>query len=165
VILTYNGVSSNAVSTTIAARAPRILSFPLTVGGQSYQYGIIVNAADGSFPIPATPGLLSHPAKLGDTLTIYALGLGLTDQSVTDGAASPTSPLANAPVSYITIGGGFYYPVQDGTIQFAGLAPGFVGLYQINLTIPQDAPLGNLIALELHQGTATSNQVYIAISK
>jgi uncharacterized protein (TIGR03437 family) len=164
VTLTYNGVSSNTVSTTVVAQAPRILFFPLTVGGQSYRYAIAVNASDGSFPIPTTPGLNSHPAKLGDTLTIYALGLGLTDKSVADGAASPTSPLANAPVSYITIGGGFYYPVQDGSITFAGLAPGFVGLYQINMTIPQDAPVGSTIALQLHQPNGFSNQVYIAIS-
>jgi len=164
VTLTYNGVTSNTVSTTIAAQAPRILSFPLTVGGQSYKYGIIVNASDGSYPVPTTAGLFSHPAKIGDTVTIYALGMGVTNQNVADGAASPSSPLATVPVSYITIGGGFYYPVQDGTIQFAGLAPGFVGLYQINLTIPQDAPTGNAIALELHQGSAVSNQVFMAIS-
>ena len=164
VILTYNGISSNAVSTTIVAQAPRILYFPLTVGGYSYRYAIATNASDGSFPIPVTAGLNSHPAKLGDTLTIYALGLGVTDKSVADGTASPTSPLANSPVSYITIGGGFYYPVQDGAITFAGLAPGFVGLYQINMRIPQDAPIGNTIAMELHQPNGISNQVYIAIS-
>jgi uncharacterized protein (TIGR03437 family) len=135
------------------------------VGGKSFQYGIMINSADGSYPVPTTPGLFSHPAKLGDTLTIYALGLGLTDQNVADGAASPTSPLANVPVSYFTIGGGFDYPVQDGAILFAGLAPGFVGLYQINMTIPMDAPVGNSVGLQLHQGSATSNPVYLAISK
>jgi uncharacterized protein (TIGR03437 family) len=165
VTLSYNGVSSNPVSTTIVAQVPRILTFPLTVGGKSFQYGIMINSADGSYPVPTTPGLFSHPAKLGDTLTIYALGLGLTDQNVADGAASPTSPLANVPVSYFTIGGGFDYPVQDGAILFAGLAPGFVGLYQINMTIPMDAPVGNSVGLQLHQGSATSNPVYLAISK
>ena len=169
VTLIYNGVSSNTVSTNIAARAPRILSFPLTTNGRSYQFGIMVNAADGSFPIPTTPGLLSHPAKRGDTVTVYMLGLGLTDQQVADGVASPSSPLANTPVPTVIIGGGFDGTASDGVVQFSGLAPGFVGLYQLNVTIPADAPLGNAIAFVLQFGTGTSNPVtsnpvYLAIS-
>jgi uncharacterized protein (TIGR03437 family) len=169
VTLTYNGTASNTVSTNIAARAPRILSFPLSTGGRTYEYGIMINATDGSYPVPTTPGLFSHPAKRGDTLTIYALGLGLTDQSVADGAPSPSSPLANTPVPTVIIGGGFDGTASDGAVLFSGLAPGFVGLYQINVTIPSDAPLGNAIGLEIQFGlgtnsSVTSNPVYVAIS-
>jgi uncharacterized protein (TIGR03437 family) len=169
VTLLYNGVSSNTVSTNIAARAPRILSFPLAANGRSYQFGIMINASDGSYPVPTTPGLFSHPAKRGDTVTVYMLGLGLTDQQVADGAASPTSPLANTPTPTVIIGGGFDGTASDGAVQFCGLAPGFVGLYQLNVTIPSDAPLGNAIAFELQFGSGTSspvtsNPVYLAIS-
>jgi uncharacterized protein (TIGR03437 family) len=164
VTLTYNGVSSNTVSATIAARAPRILYFPLTVNSQTYYYGIMTNASDGSFPVPTTPGLFSHPAKRGDTVTIYALGLGATNPTVADGAASPSSPLASTPLPTVIIGGGFTGTASDGTVIFSGLAPGFVGLYQINVTIPQDAPLGNAVALEIQLASATSNPVFLAIS-
>jgi uncharacterized protein (TIGR03437 family) len=164
VTLSYNGVSSNTVSTTIAERAPRILSFPLANAGRRYQYGIMINSADGSFPIPTTPGLLSHPAKRGDTLTVYLLGMGLTNPAVRDGVASPTSPLAITPTPTVIIGGGFDGTASDGAVQFSGLAPGFVGLYQINVTIPSDAPLGNAIAFEIQIDNATSNTVYLAIS-
>ncbi len=165
VTLSYNGVSSNTVSTTVVARAPRILYFQLTnSSGQTYDYGIMINSSDGSFPIPTTPGLVSHPAKRGDTVTIYALGFGLTDQNVADGAASPTSPLANTPAPTVIIGGGFAGTASDGTVLFSGLAPGYVGLYQLNVTIPPDAPLGNAVALEVQIAGATSNPVYLAIS-
>jgi uncharacterized protein (TIGR03437 family) len=165
VTLTYNGVASNTVSTNIAATAPRILYFPLTnSSGETFFYGIMINASDGSYPVPTTPGLFSHPAKRGDTLTIYALGLGLTDQTVADGAASPFSPLANTPPPTVIIGGGFTGTATDGTVQFSGLTPGSVALYQINVVIPQDAPLGNAVALEIQLGSATSNPVYLAIS-
>jgi len=170
VTLTYNGVSSNTVSTTIAARAPKLLYFPLAESGQTFYYGIIVNSSDGSFPVPTTAGLLSHPAKPGDTLTIYGLGFGLTNQSVADGAASPSSPLAVTPVPSVILGGGFAGTATDGTVLFSGLTPGSVGLYQINLTLPADSPIGNAIALEIQltdpstNAIYTSNPVYLAIS-
>jgi uncharacterized protein (TIGR03437 family) len=164
VTLTYNGVSSNSVSVNVVARAPRILYFQLPEAGRTYDYGIMTNFADGSFPVPTTPGLFSHPAKRGDTLTIYVIGMGLTDQSVPDGVASPSSPLANTPLPTVIIGGGFDGTASDGAVLFSGLAPGFVGLYQVNVTIPPDAPLGNAIALEIQVDGATSNPVYLAIS-
>jgi uncharacterized protein (TIGR03437 family) len=46
---------------------------------------------------------------------------------------------------------------------YAGLAPGSVGVYQVNVQIPDNAPTGNAVALALSAGGATSNAVTIAI--
>jgi len=46
---------------------------------------------------------------------------------------------------------------------FAGLAPGFVGLFQVNAQIPPGAPSGNAVTLAISVGGAISNQVTIAI--
>jgi len=46
---------------------------------------------------------------------------------------------------------------------FAGLAPGFVGLFQVNAQIPAGAPSGNAVTLAISVGGAISNQVTIAI--
>jgi uncharacterized protein (TIGR03437 family) len=46
---------------------------------------------------------------------------------------------------------------------YAGLAPGLVGLYQVNVQVPNDAPTGNAVSLALSVGGATSNTVTIAI--
>jgi len=43
------------------------------------------------------------------------------------------------------------------------LAPGAVGLYQVNVQIPDNAPTGNAIGLVVSVGGATSNTVTIAI--
>uniref|UniRef100_Q01ZC1 Metallophosphoesterase n=1 Tax=Solibacter usitatus (strain Ellin6076) TaxID=234267 RepID=Q01ZC1_SOLUE len=73
------------------------------------------------------------PAAPGETLTIYMTGLGQVDGKLAAGQAAPSTPLLHvlAPVL-----------VQIGTAQvspdFAGLAPGFVGLYQVNVAVPQD---------------------------
>src|ERR1700676_1522415 len=67
-------MESNIVSLGIASRAPRLL----LLGGSPY--GAITNFSDGSIAAPAGlfPGVNTHPAHVGDTLTIYAIGLGVT---------------------------------------------------------------------------------------
>ena len=70
-----DGQASNLVTVTIGSRAPRLLRF--NIG----DYGAIVNGQDGSYPLPegAIPGVNTHPARPGDTLIIYAIGLGDTN--------------------------------------------------------------------------------------
>ena len=153
-----NQQAGNQVSIRIAARAPKLLR--LGIG----EYGILVNQ-DQSFPIPATPGINSRPARAGDVLTMYALGLGQTTPAVTSGAASPTSPLASiAPESSVTFGigdpNGSSLPVKP---QFIGLTPNFVGLYQVNVQVPSDSPKGARVVLELSVGQVASNRVEIAV--
>ena len=154
-----NGQVGNPISIRVSARAPKLLR--LGIG----EYGILVNQ-DGSFPIPTTPGINSRPARVGEVLTMYALGLGTTVPSVVSGAASPSLPLANVTTpSTVTFGvgavGGSADPVRP---QFIGLSPGFVGLYQINVAVPANSPKGNRIGIELNFGpTITSNRVEIAV--
>ncbi len=168
VTLTYNGVSSNTVSATIAARAPRILYFPLTEAGLSTYYGVIINSSDGSLPIPITAGYNGHPAKAGDTLTVYVLGMGATNQTVADGAASPSSPLAITPtptVNLVGYGGPFGPMAQDAVVQYSGLTPGSTSLYQVNVTLPADTPIADAVALQIFLNGVASNTVYLAVSK
>ncbi len=86
---------------------------------------------------------------------MYATGLGGTFASTADGIAGSGSVLApNIPTA--TIG---EIPAKVG---FAGIA-GYVGLYQINVTVPQGAPSGSAVPLVLTIGSVTSNTVTIAI--
>ena len=57
----------------------------------------------------------------------------------------------------VTIGG------VSATVSFSGLAPGFVGLYQVNVTVPDNAPMGDAVPVILNIGGATSNTVTIAV--
>jgi minor extracellular serine protease Vpr len=80
-----------------------------------------------------------NPALPGDVIILYATGLGPVPLNVPDGYAAPYDPLAyTADPSQVLIDG------EPCTIYFSGLAPGFVGLYQINLRVPYDARRGNL---------------------
>jgi uncharacterized protein (TIGR03437 family) len=49
------------------------------------------------------------------------------------------------------------------TVQFAGLAPGFVGLGQVNILIPPDAPKGDAVPLILKINDQTSKPTPVAI--
>jgi len=156
--LERNGETSNVISAQIAPRAPRILR--LGIG----DYGTIVNQ-DGSFPIPVTPGIASHPAKAGDVLVIYALGLGETVPPVASGAGAPAAePLARVPLPpkvYFT-GGSAGMPAAVDPL-FVGLTPNFVGLFQINVAVPAAPPTGDAVSLYLDDGTYRSNIVKLAI--
>jgi uncharacterized protein (TIGR03437 family) len=153
------GQRGNPVSMQIGRSSPRLLR--LTVN----DHGIAVNQ-DGSFPIPRTPGLNSRPARVGETLTMYAIGFGQTDPPVQSGAAAPVSPLGNAPGRFrVLFGtpGPFAGPIEV-TPLYAGLTPNFVGLYQVNVTIPENAPRGNAVPVSLvSDEDGTSNRVTIAI--
>jgi uncharacterized protein (TIGR03437 family) len=48
-------------------------------------------------------------------------------------------------------------------VQFSGMAPGYVGLWQINAQIPQSVTPGNAVPLVVTAGGATSNTVTIAV--
>jgi uncharacterized protein (TIGR03437 family) len=134
-----DGQLSNKVSVDVTARAPRLLL--IGVG----TYGAIVNQ-DGSIPMPvgSFPGVNTHPAKAGDTLTIYAIGLGVTSPQPGSGQAAPASePLARlTSVPTVSFGGGI--GGITATPLFAGLTPTYAGLYQVNVTIPQGTPKGTI---------------------
>ena len=152
-----DGQASNLVSVDIAARAPRLL-----LGGVGL-YGAITNL-DYSRPMPdgSFPGVATHAAKAGDTLTLYAIGLGPTSPYVAAGQPAPSSePLARlTSTPMVTFGGGL--GGATATPLFAGLTPTYAGLYQVNVTIPDGAPKGN-VYVSLAFSDSTSNSVLIFI--
>jgi uncharacterized protein (TIGR03437 family) len=101
----------------------------------------------------------SHPATAGSTyLQIYCMGLGAVSNQPVSGAASPVSPLAQTSITpQVTIGG-----VQVTSI-FSGLAPYYVGLYQVNVLVPASVTAGSAVPVTLSLNGATSNTVTIAV--
>ncbi len=79
-----------------------------------------------------------NPARRGQPVQLYVNGLGPVDNQPASGEPSPAEQLARTRVSpVVTIGG---RPAQ---VLFSGLAPNLVGLYQINVMVPADAPSGS----------------------
>jgi uncharacterized protein (TIGR03437 family) len=153
-----DGTRGNTITARVDPAVPRIMR--LGVGN----YGIIVNNTDGTFPMPATPGIPSRAAKAGEALVIYALGLGPTDVTVLSGAPSPAAePLARVSGTSVTFGGTGPFGGVPVTPLFSGLTPNYVGLYQVNVIIPDGAPRGDAVAIRVDVNAAPGNTVYLAI--
>jgi uncharacterized protein (TIGR03437 family) len=101
----------------------------------------VVRWNDGELVTPTNP---IHP---NDWLEIYLTGMGPTTPAVPAGLPGPSNPFAmvQTPPS-VTLGG---YPL---TVAYAGMAPGEVGVYQIDAFVPFGVPLGMDIPLEISQG-------------
>jgi uncharacterized protein (TIGR03437 family) len=160
-----NGTPGNSRSVAVNAAAPRDLNFNAFLAGN---YGAIVNGSDGSLTLPSStsiPGFKSHPAKPGDTVIIYGIGFGQTTPGAVEGqAATSKAPLETISNVTATFGGGFTGRPTTGNVLFSGLTPTAVGLYQVNVSVPSDSPLGALVPVTLVVNGTQSNTVYLAVS-
>jgi uncharacterized protein (TIGR03437 family) len=107
-------------------------------------------------PTGAYPG--SHPASQGSVIQVFCTGLGAVTNPPGVGAAAPNSPLSYTVATVTATIAGVNAPVI-----FAGLAPGFIGLYQVNVTVPFGTPVAGAVPLVLSVGSAVSNTATIAV--
>jgi uncharacterized protein (TIGR03437 family) len=78
-----------------------------------------------------------NPAGRASALTVYLTGQGVITPSLSSGAAATSRPLVRCPLPTKAWIGGAVAPLQ-----FVGMAPGLVGVLQVNLIVPQGAPEG-----------------------
>ncbi len=126
---------------------------PVTPGVARFSTGqVIAQHSDFSLVTPQSP------AKPGEYLVIYLAGLGATSQAVSDGFASPASPLASANTpAMVTVNG------EAAKVLFSGLTPGLAGLYQVNFQVPTDAPTGSLQVV-ISQGSVLANDSVLVVA-
>ena len=149
-----NEAASQPIEVPLATTAPGLFSTNAAGTGQ----GAILLANTGA--IAARIGFLpgSQPATRGSFISIYCTGLGpVRNQPPTGSPAFANPPSTGIAIPTVTIGS------KSATVVFSGLAPGFVGLYQIDVQVPFDAPVGDSIPVTLSIGTATSNTVSVAV--
>jgi uncharacterized protein (TIGR03437 family) len=118
-----------------------------------YVYG--THAADGN--LIGRPGLFlnaSAPVKPGENIYVLVNGLGTTDVPVVSGALSQTGNLS-APFPVVRIGG------IPATVNSAGLLG--IGTYMIQLTVPGNAPDGDLLLSATYNGSSTQPNLMITI--
>ena len=86
--------------------------------------------ADGKLISPASP------AKAGEIIVLYATGLGGTVPQAPYGEIPQTAALLKNITAFKVLLNG--NPLDPARIYYAGVAPGFAGLYQVNLALPDD---------------------------
>jgi|CZKS01.1.fsa_nt_gi uncharacterized protein (TIGR03437 family) len=122
-----NGQASNVVTEFVNLTTPGV--FTQDESGSGYAAALHVNGS------PVTP---ASPAQAGETVAVYMSGLGTVFPAILDGVGAPSNPPSttsntfNADISGTTA-----------NIAFQGLAPGFAGLYQVNIQIPTGLTAGD----------------------
>jgi len=117
VIVTRDGQPSASVDVPLAAVQPGVYTRDGTEA-------IAVHAADYSLADAA------HPLRADEYAFVYVSGLGPVANAPATGSGGPASPPATASADVRVTLAGVNCPVQ-----FAGLAPGFVGVYQVNFRV------------------------------
>jgi uncharacterized protein (TIGR03437 family) len=146
--VTRDGNRSHYVDVAIAAAAPGVFTVSQTGTGQAV-------AVDGASQVMLVDA--NNPALRGNVIVIYCEGLGAVDQQVPAGSASPTPPARVVRAVTVTVGG------VPAMVQFAGLTPGSVALYQINVVVPERAPVGPAVPLIVSVADQPSRAATIAV--
>jgi uncharacterized protein (TIGR03437 family) len=154
---------SDPVPVPVAIVSPALFTFEFGAGRVA-ALNVKVSADDGVIdgsvaqPEGIFPGVPSQPAKLGGVVTLFANGLGPTEPpAVTADNSLDALRTATVPVRV-------FVGEAEALVLFAGLAPQFVGLYQINIVAPLGVAPGNAVPIVIEQGGVTSrDDVTIAL--
>jgi uncharacterized protein (TIGR03437 family) len=155
-IVVRNSMGVSEPYQAVVARLQPALLAPqlLNINGKSFVAAFL---SDGALALPnnSIPGVASRPAAPGDSIVLYGIGFGPVTPTLEPGtivnvsnslSTSLVVTIDNAPVS----------------VQYAGLAPGLVGVYQFNLVLPNIRGDGAVqIAFNLG-GSAGSQLLYLA---
>ena len=137
-----------AVEVPLAATSPGIFSLDFTGLGA----GAILKP---DFKVVSA----ANPTRRGETVLVFLTGLGAVSPAIGDGEAASSTVLSRTTQTVNVYVGG-----RRATVSFAGAAPGLAGLYQLNVIIPADAPLGNSVPFAIETANAFHDMVDIAIA-
>ena len=151
---------SGATAQVVVARNG-ILGTPATVSQADHAPGIFTVVETGKGAVLNEDSTLNsegNPAQAGSVIQIFATGFGAVTPQVPSGQPAPLSPLSQTVTTPVVLIGG-----TAAEVTFSGLAPGAVGLNQINARIPAGVQAGSSVTLQIQIGAATSNVVNIAV--
>ena len=147
VIAAWNGQTSAPQTVSLAAYAPGIFTLDASGSGT----GAIL---DSNYVVVSP----ANPTTPGAYIQIYCTGLGPVSNQPATGAAAPGGPFAETTVTpSVSIG------EVDALVVFSGLAPGTVGLYQVNVQVPAGVTPGNSVQVMLSIGGVQANLVTTAV--
>jgi len=154
------GVTSASFQVQDLNTEPGMLA-PANFNIQGTQY-VVAQLPDGTYVLPAgaIAGLNSRPAKPGETIVIYGIGFGPAENSAQQ--VSPVGQIASG-LTKLTSSFAAFFGQTQANVAYAGLAPGYVGLYQFNVVVPTVAN-SNAVPFTFTLGGASGGQtLYTAV--
>jgi uncharacterized protein (TIGR03437 family) len=156
VILTTNVGASVPYKVNVSATQPGLLAPPsFKINGTQY---VVALFSDGAYVLPtgAISAVNSRPAQTGDTIILYGVGFGPVTPDIPAGQiVQQSNTLASS--FEVSIGG------MPATVNYAGLAPDYVGLYQFNIVVPNAAASGAVPLTFTLDGASGTQTLYIAV--
>jgi uncharacterized protein (TIGR03437 family) len=122
----------------------------------------VLVTSDGKISAPASAslGIPTRPVHPGERGFFYATGLGDLTPPLKEGTADLKSTHTVNVTPVVRVGG------IATVVEFAGAAPEFPGVYQINIVVPPNAPIGDKIPLQIETaGTLSTDKATIAIAQ
>ncbi len=150
-----NGSKSNTVTVYVDYTAPGIYTLPQSgIGAGAILHANYTEVTDSS------------PAQPGETVLLFMNGLGTVTPTVANGAIGPSNPLSTSDEEadiYIGLDDGVDQLAQA-NVEFAGLAPCCVGLYQVNFTVPSSGLQNGDVYISFNTIEAGNEMATIAVS-
>ncbi len=143
---------------TVNALEPGIFApSQLLVGGKQYAGALFNDGATYAIPPGAVTGFPSRRAQAGDLITFYGVGFGPVTPNFPAGTLVTQLNALSSSFS-VQIGG------VPATVQYAGLAPNAIGLYQINAYVPSGVSSSDLTPVTFAlNGAQVPQTLYIAV--
>jgi uncharacterized protein (TIGR03437 family) len=141
----------------VNAEEPGLLApYSFQVSGNQYVAALFPDYSTYVLPTGAIVGIASRPAQPGDIIILYGVGFGAVTPNILAGQIAGEFNTLAAPFH-------LYFGNTEASLSYEGLAPGYVGLYQFNLTVPEVAS-SDLVPLTFTLGGAPGAQtLYIAV--
>jgi uncharacterized protein (TIGR03437 family) len=133
-----------------------IASPSVTVPVSASQPGIFTTDGTRAIVVHSDNTLVTaeRPLANGETVYFYATGLGAVSNNPGTGQAGPRDPLAqNLTIPSVSIGG------REAEVLFSGIAPDFVGIYQINFRAPAGLTPGDHTIVVSADGVASRQAI------
>lgn len=149
VVVTANGVKSAATMITVGSVSPGVFAINghavaiIATSPTDPRYGTLA-APPGSIP-----HLTTNRVHAGDVLEVLATGVGQVNPPGITGNNSLDEKRKTVATPVVLIGG------SSAHVSFSGLSPQFVGVYQLNVVVPQIGA-SDTVPLQIQMGGITS---------
>jgi uncharacterized protein (TIGR03437 family) len=151
------GGTSAAYTITVNTTEPGLLAPAVfDLGGQQYVAALDTNGTTYVLPTGAVSGIAAAPAQPGQTIVFYGVGFG---------TVTPNSPAGQIVTASNQLNGTFeiFFNGVPGTVKFAGLVYGYLGLYQFNVVVPNVAASNTVPVTFSLNGTLGTQSLVIPI--
>ena len=149
--------ASPALTLTVNLEQPGLLAPPsFKIGGTQYVVALFPDGLTYVLPPGAVSGVTSRRAKPGDVITLYGIGFGAVTPNIPAGQIVQQSNTLTAPFHLL-------FGQTEAHLNYDGLAPSAVGLYQFNVVVPNVTASDTVPVTFTLAGQPGTQTMYIAV--